>query len=452
MLPGGPHTSPVPTSKFVRRTDSTWGHDKALVGFLRDAGPRSDSIRALSVALNSLLHSGAVAPTPFQPIPETTQVHVDRLVGSQVGELDIGARVAEGRFGTIYRARRRASGTDATLEVLRTGLQGDDAEVRAVNAIKCPGVADVVDFGELPDGRRFRVLELLQGESLEQRLMQQRVFSPSEVVQVLRHVAEVLQATHAWALPHGNLCASSVFLSNGAVKLIDFGLAKQRATIEQDLRALGALGFSLLTAEEFGERGPPPVGPGIPDGLDRFLRELLENRVADATEACRELARISTSAELAGSLSPIQPAVAPPRRFRAGLMFGLAAALVGGGAVALVSLRSPVDDGGLTLNELLTDEPDEPVGPGQTQTKSRPVSPTSGQRRAKAVPSAGALMSEIARLESRLRQQERHGDDDDQALSLLNKQRLRLTGSPTERERQEVARQLEGWRRSYLTK
>ena len=84
-----------------------------------------------------------MSTAPFQPIPETTQAHVDRLVGSQVGELDVGERVAEGRFGTLYRARRRASGKDVMLEVLRTGVISNDHEMRAVNAIKCAGIAEV---------------------------------------------------------------------------------------------------------------------------------------------------------------------------------------------------------------------------------------------------------------------------------------------------------------------
>ena len=58
-------------------------------------------------------------------------------------------------------------------------------------------------------------------------------------------------------------------------------------------------------------------------------------------------------------------------------------------------------------------------------------------------------MAEITRLESRYRQL-RLGDDADQALNVLNKQRLRLTGTPSEGDRKDVARQLAGWRRSYL--
>lgn len=418
-----------------------------------------------------------MSTAPFQPIPETTQAHVDRLVGSQVGELDVGERVAEGRFGTLYRARRRASGKDVTLEVLRTGVRGNDHDVRAVNAIKCAGIAEVVDFGELPDGRRFRVMERLEGESLDQRVVRGDRFTPAEIVQVLGQIAEVLQAAHAWALPHGNLGPSTVFVFNGAVKLVDFGLAKQKPTVEGDLHALGALGFTLLTGVELGERAPPPVGSGVPDGLDRLLRELLEKRVKDATAARRAFARGSILTDVAparlatpapfqapwpasGGASPGQ-APSPPSapaapRSRARLIGALALFLVGGGAVALVLLRTPgaepvaaVDDEALTLDEALAVDPDEPPEPEPTAAEPRPSSRPPVQRRTKVVPSAGALMAEITRLESRFRQQA-HPDDADQALNVLNKQRLRLTGTVSERDRKDVARQLAGWRRSYL--
>lgn len=96
---------------------------------------------------------------PHQPIPETTQVHVDRLVGARLGDVEVGAKVCEGRFGTLYRARKGT--TELTVEVLRAGVAGDDEEVRAANTIKCAGIADVSAFGHVPDGRGYRVMELL---------------------------------------------------------------------------------------------------------------------------------------------------------------------------------------------------------------------------------------------------------------------------------------------------
>ncbi len=396
----------------------------------------------------------AAVTAPFQPIPDATQVHQDRLIGSKLGEIEVGSRVSEGRLGTIYRARK--SGKEVTLEVLRSELIGDDEEVRAGNSIKCPGIADVFGFGQVPDGRRYRVMELLDGESLDQLLQQRGKLSPLEVAKILGQVAEVLQTAHSWMLPHGSLGPSSVFLVKGAVKLIDFGLAKGPVSLEVDLQELGALGFLLLTGQELVDGVLPPLMTGLSAPLDRLLRELIENRVKDATAARGELTLLMTLLE-----TPAFPKQAvAPRRSRALPLVALAMVLAVGGATALV-VSSQAFDGQipvivdepdtLSFDDVTDVEPDEteaPVVPGPVQPP-RPPSST-GPRKPRPVPSTTALMEEISRLDSRFRKQARPGDDIDQALYVLNKQRLRLSGSPTEIDRKDVARQLAGWRRSYL--
>lgn len=411
-----------------------------------------------------------MASAPFQPIPDSTQVHVDRLVGTKLGGLEVVARVSEGRFGTVYRARQ--AGKDVTLEVLRTELTGDDQEVKASNAIKCPGIATVSDFGQLPDGRRYRVMELLDGDSLDHLLQSRGKFSAPDAMKILGQVAEVLEAAHAWAVPHGNLGPSSVFVVRGGVKLIDFGLAKRGASVEGDLYELGELGFALLTGAELGERAPPPLGSGIPEPVDRLLRELLDRAVTDATSAKKEFAQVSTQPDAGPSTSlkvnratpttPSTPSAAPARRRVPVLWLAAMVLLISAGAALYWWQVAPSEaEVALPVEEeeelLLDEEPDqvetpalpEPTQPGQTGP--RPPS-TSGPRRTRAVPSAKALTEEIARLESRFYKQVRPGEDVDQALFVLNKQRLRLTGSPTEQDRKDVAKQLAGWRRSYLKK
>ncbi|MBS1153938.1 MAG: hypothetical protein H6Q89_5636 [Myxococcaceae bacterium] len=291
------------------------------------------TVRGPPRAVGTQYAVGPVASGPFQPIPETTQVHADRLVGAKLGDLEVGARVCEGRFGTIYRARLCAPGKDVTLEVLRTELLGDDHEVRASNAVKCAGIADVFEFGQVPDGRRYRVMEFLDGESLDQVLQRRGRLSAREVAVLLGQVAEVLKVAHAWALPHGSLGPSSVFLVRDAVKLIDFGLAKRRASFEADLQQLGALGFTLLTGEDLEDRAPPPPGSGIPEPIDLLLRDLIDTRVKDATEARQEFARVET---LLGATPP--PAARPtsaPRRAGGLPWVALATVLAAGGAAAV---------------------------------------------------------------------------------------------------------------------
>ncbi|MDP2271595.1 MAG: hypothetical protein Q8K32_12730 [Archangium sp.] len=376
--------------------------------------------------------------TPFEPIPERTHVGGgDRLLGATIGAYRVLEHVTEGRLGTVYRAQEIASGTPVTLEVLRTGRVGNDEEARAANAIGCAGIAEVQAYGQLPDERRYRVMERLDGESLEQVLLRGPL-EAREVVRVLNEVASVLQASHAWAITHGLLGPSSVWRVNGGVKLIDFGLVKAAAR-EVDLQALGALGFALLAGKEL-EGAPPVLGP---EPLHRLLRALFEKRVVDATVAKRELEQMLIAAPARPARRTVLPSVLVGFAIAVGVfaMFFMSKEQV---ALPVVEVADPAADP-LIEEELI--EPEEaPVV--QDVVAPRPL--TRVVKQARPVPGAQALQELTSKLEAQLRKKARPGDDLDQALFVLNKQRLRLTGNPSEAERKEVARQLAGWRRSYL--
>jgi serine/threonine protein kinase len=398
--------------------------------------------------------------SPYEPIPDSTQVHVDRLLGSLVGEYRVLERQGEGRLGTIYRGVQPATGKKVTLQVLRSELMGDDEEARAANAIKAPGVATVLSFGQVADGRRYRVIEPLEGESLDQLVQRKGRLTPKETAQVLDLVAVVLQAAHAWAVVHGNLGASSVFLSGDVVKLIDFGLARRKVNPQDDLRALGALGFTLMTGQELRDGVPPPLSHSIPEPFDRLLRELLEQRHVDATSARRELAQVGLLLD-----APAPLAVVPPRSQERSRELSWVALLAGvvalGAGVAFfvwpvaapqqVVVAPVVEEDELELVDDVTEVVEVPAETPSETAGPRPF--PKAVKSVRPVPSAEALYALTTKLEAKLRKQPlRYGDDVEQALFVLNKQRLRLSGSPSLEDRKDVARQLAGWRRSYLRK
>lgn len=437
-----------------------------------------------------------VASSPLQPIPESTQVHVDRLVGAQVGEYRVVAKAGEGRYGTLYRAQPLVGGDAVTVQVLRTGLSGHDEEVRAANALKCDGIATAVGFGALDDGRRYRVFALADAESLEQRLEHRGPLAPGEAGEVLAEVALVLETAHAWSIGHGSLGPSGVLRVGGAVKVIDFGLARERPTVDGDLRALGALGVALLAGQATDDP-PAQLRAVTPGPLTAVLKDLLDGRLPSATAAKKELQALAGHATepapavpAPGPATTTQPAVpvttqpgAPPPSRRSLLGLGVTALLATVVAIGLLLVpradpppepvgeprpQAPITaapeapvvepripetsaDAGVALQDedavagTLDEPPDE--DPGATP---RTTEPRLTPRLPRAAPSARALQEEISRLEARLRKKARPGDDLDQALFVLNKQRLRLTGDPTAADRQDVARQLAGWRKSYL--
>ena len=105
------------------------------------------------------------------------------------------------------------------------------------------------------------------------------------------------------------------------------------------------------------------------------------------------------------------------------------------------------------LDDEALDEPEEVEPTGAPQPVATPRPTSSFPRPQKPPPSAAALQDQIRKLESALRDQTKPGDDIDQALFVLNKQRLRLTGNDVSlADRKDVAHQLVGWKRSYLKK
>lgn len=405
---------------------------------------------------------------PFQPIPDSTQVHVDRLLGIRLGDVQILARAVEGRYGTLYAGQsgQGANARKVLIEVLRAGRHENESDVRAVNSIGAKGVVNVLSFGEVPDGRFYRVMEWLDGESLDQQLQKRGKLKEPEVLRRLEQVAEVLEAAHAWAIPHGALGPSSVFVVNDAVRIIDFGLIHPPPSAEDDQRALGALGFSLLLGKEL-EGAPPPARPDVDDAVDRLLRELFEKRLKNMSEARKELKALLGGVENTVRTAPKNVQAKTPTR--SPLLPAVAALLilVGGGAgwVAWSNANEETPSAELTDDDLLDDEDDAlddqpevaevvPVSEDAGESTSTPSTQPTGNfpRPQKPPPSAQALQEQISKLERMLRDQTKPGDDIDQALYVLNKQRLRLTGNPSLADRKDVARQLAGWKRSYLKK
>ena len=103
-------------------------------------------------------------------------------------------------------------------------------EARAVNMIKHPSIVDIFEFDELPDGRPFYVMELLEGIDLRSVLNERGRFPPGEVLEILEPVCSALQAAHDLGIVHRDLKASNIFIAKMAgqrvIKLLDFGIAK----------------------------------------------------------------------------------------------------------------------------------------------------------------------------------------------------------------------------------
>ncbi len=159
-------------------------------------------------------------------------------VGEMVGEYRIENRIGEGGFGVVYRAVQPLIGKKVAVKVLsRHYASGDEvierfvAEARAVNRIRHRNIIDIFSFGVLADGRHYYVMELLEGETLDELLGRVGSLSPELAIELLRPVARALDAAHAAGIAHRDLKPENIFLAIDRdeevyPKLLDFGIAK----------------------------------------------------------------------------------------------------------------------------------------------------------------------------------------------------------------------------------
>ncbi len=167
----------------------------------------------------------------------------DLAPGEQVGEYVISQKIGEGGMATVYGAIHPIIAKRAAIKVLSRKLSCDIDEVdrfvqeaRAVNSIGHPNIVDVFAFGQLADGRRYFIMEWLNGRTLEELLADQRP-SLDTALDVLDQVCVALGAAHAKGIVHRDLKPANIFLvpladGKWTVKLLDFGIAKLIAPVE----------------------------------------------------------------------------------------------------------------------------------------------------------------------------------------------------------------------------
>lgn len=259
----------------------------------------------------------------------------------------------EGSAGPVWKARDLRLGTSVAIELLNgAGPDRVEAEVRdrvrqGVETITWPWfshphAARVLKYDE--DERvAFVVMELVEGETLTERLERCGSMSPEEAAEVTGHVADALEAAHRIGVVHGRLGPEVVLFTGGdMVKLLDLGVGQETwasrgllsrrparpggdtdgGTFEEarlaDVRALGALLADLLngaTASQVPETGNGEAArgwtehrrPAEGNDLERLLRDTL----SDDPRRRPESAGAFAAAVRAAAVAPTRPDAAP---------------------------------------------------------------------------------------------------------------------------------------------
>jgi serine/threonine protein kinase len=153
------------------------------------------------------------------------------MIGERISHYKILERLGSGGMGIVYRALDENLGREVAVKVLHREVMHDpdrlarfEREAKAIAKLAHPNILAIHDFGNI-DGVAFAVTELLEGETVGQRLAREHLHW-RKAVAIAASIAEGLAAAHAKGITHRDIKPDNIFLTtDGRVKILDFGLA-----------------------------------------------------------------------------------------------------------------------------------------------------------------------------------------------------------------------------------
>ncbi|HVR60614.1 MAG TPA: protein kinase, partial [Polyangia bacterium] len=307
----------------------------------------------------TLSRPDAGAPTATRRGKVAAAASVDLAVGQVVPgtRYRLVSKLGEGGMGTVYAAEHVDIERKVALKVLRADAAPDAEtlqlfrqEARAASKIGSAYICDVTDFGEVPDGRVFFVMEYLEGESLGRVLRESAHVEPARAIGILRQVAKGLGAAHEKSIVHLDVKPDNIMLlrqgrRSDAVKLVDFGIAglmNQGAEEEEisgtpeyiaperasgrgydhrsDVYALGVTAYEMLCGRvPFHGRNniatltmqvkdhPEPLarvaGERVPEPLATLVMRMLEKDAGARPQSMAEVEALLCEAQIAAGLT-----------------------------------------------------------------------------------------------------------------------------------------------------
>jgi serine/threonine protein kinase len=179
------------------------------------------------------LPTGVMRPPPAAKVADDPKL----LIGQELGRYKLLEVIGRGGMGSVYLAEHVKLGRRVAIKLLRPeyAIKRDAVarffqEAKSVNKIRHRNIVDVTDFVELPDGRAFIVMELLEGQSLGRMNRQHGPLPVVDLLAILVQVCAALEAAHAVGIVHRDLKPDNIFVCGEGeaplAKLLDFGIAK----------------------------------------------------------------------------------------------------------------------------------------------------------------------------------------------------------------------------------
>jgi serine/threonine protein kinase len=162
----------------------------------------------------------------------------DPLIGSRIREYEILDSIGRGGMGAVYRARHIYLDKHRAIKVVHRSLtESEDfvnrfiREAKVLSELNHPNVVQLYDFGMLDDNTFFMVMELIQGETVIERIQREGRLSAEESVRIVREAALGLSSAHKKGIIHRDISPDNLILvrnesGNEITKVVDFGIAK----------------------------------------------------------------------------------------------------------------------------------------------------------------------------------------------------------------------------------
>ncbi len=200
--------------------------------------------------------------------------------GTKLGPYEILGPLGAGGMGEVFRAKDTRLDRQVAIKVLPLHLadnleakQRFDREARAISLLSHPNICMLYDVGH-QDGTDYLVMELLEGETLAQRL-KKGAMSLEPLLKTGMEICDGLATAHRAGIVHRDLKPGNIMLTKAGAKLMDFGLAKAGQT------SASATELTMTAAAPSGEE--PLTAHGSVIGTFQYMApEQVEGRPADA--------------------------------------------------------------------------------------------------------------------------------------------------------------------------
>ena len=337
--------------------------------------------------------------------------------GTQLGPYEILSAIGAGGMGEVHRARDTRLDRTVAIKILPDHLadraelrERFEREARTIASLNHAHICTLYDIGH-QNGTDYLVMEYLEGETLAERLKK----GPLPLDQVLQYAIEIsdaLDKAHRKGITHRDLKPGNIMLTKSGTKLLDFGLAKLKASstasplsqlptandnitaqgtilgtfqymapeqlegkeadARTDIFAFGVLVYEMATGKKAFEgksqasliakildSDPPPISslqPMTPPALDRVVKKCLakepDRRWQAASDLYDELKWITEGGSHAGMLM----AAASPRQRPLGWIAATIMLLLALGALSLVHFREPAQEARVVKMSVLPPE------------------------------------------------------------------------------------------------